>query len=1259
MKKSKRHDSPPSSSSSSSLSKKTKLVASLLTAFDYSNDGTKVIRKGQDGEETVSFGSEDFVVNRVPGDGSCFFHALYDQLQNRAPQLLSKDDDAGTLREGAVNNIVENWDHYQSFFFDKGKGPDAIIASLLNSRTWAENPIIQATANMLNIHISIHQKDRDYTNTLHVHPLSSSSSSSSPPTLPTLHFLNQGSKGPNGFVGMHFDSLLDSEKPVQRYISSAMTKEAKAFAEIDFSKIFAMYKSSLSASSSSSSSSLSLSSKTKKKKRIDNDDKKTSSKKRKSDDDDNDDNDDAHTKSLSKKSLKNTSQLRAPRLNPENVVNFHKSQVSEIMNQINKNFKRTESPTLLQPDRDFLSYLYVTYKNPLDQHEKLLNKSQLREAGFLKPPEMTAKEIAKVRLTENIPKHIERQTTAPEPITIDTVTKSASTKEEKKCVSTIYKYYHKKWLARFAVYKERSFASLPPVLSKRILDCIKKVRNIPFHISMEFAKITGLKRYSNQAVIPKILDRNKKRYEEDVLLETEGLNASLAMQVIDATKSYDAFKSNAMLISKLHNDKLKPDKKKSDEEIESKVIEDFKNGQDVMQANILADIKTKEPKERNVNYIVLYFLRHLSYNEYDKFIVIDKARAFFKELERIDPEWVKEEEIENLAVNHRKKLYESYNAYSKRRDEIDFKQPEKYQLVQEDRIKKSLQHFDEEDDDGKTWADILDYFKWYLPYEGTAKRAIYFHQKIKGMFPAYFQKHKLYNDKEKEVSDKDGDDDDEDGDGDDDGDDDDDDDDNEFIEERDFDDKQAKGTDMQQQPLIFGDFSLPNPVKRVATQTQSKKEAKKEAKKDEDYIDPSPAAKEIRLKEEATITNILLPEIDSIELLQEVFTGLEDKQQIVEEYVKNYYRSNFLREQILQKLHRLDEDSAENIIELTNLFDIFEKAVIEEKFKEFLAKDAFLFLSNIYNKKDISTYLAKNNCDTSIFDKFISPDLIMQMCEKQRGGARKAMKSRKKKRQCRRRPKKWSWYGGGDDNELSDLTHPTNLLDQSHPPPLVSEPLLSQPVSLVSKKKTRTKSRCPEFNTNQSECELREECRAYPSRTNFQKCRKTSTPKMESGCRNLTAETCEAEMGSNNRSKCYKYGSSLKNNFRCQKRPETKAKKSHKILYRPKYMQKMLMNPVGAPAAERIGAPAAERIGAPAAERVGAPAAERDPESATSADVNRQKLRETLRAIRRKRAAAAAAAEGPASADVNRQKLRETRRAILRGDLASPHLIKI
>lgn len=92
----------------------------------------------------------------VPGDGNCFFHAVFLQL---SPYWQTVYQSAMALRTAAVNHVVEHIEAYRDFLGCDSHTVDAFVNQLYERQSWAEQVIILATSRLLNCHLVIFRSD--------------------------------------------------------------------------------------------------------------------------------------------------------------------------------------------------------------------------------------------------------------------------------------------------------------------------------------------------------------------------------------------------------------------------------------------------------------------------------------------------------------------------------------------------------------------------------------------------------------------------------------------------------------------------------------------------------------------------------------------------------------------------------------------------------------------------------------------------------------------------------------------------------------------------------------------------------------------------------------------------------------------------------------------------------------------------------------------------------------------------------------------
>lgn len=138
-------------------------------SWSWSNDEDKDLReakkksleeyyksqKSTEYEEKVQW--YGFELNKVAGDGNCFFHAVLDQLRNR--NIIGLDFDPNTidhtyLRARAVNWIIQKLMNDPKYLTRLGiNNIDEYIEKMMQDKTWAEDIIIEALAADLGVEL--------------------------------------------------------------------------------------------------------------------------------------------------------------------------------------------------------------------------------------------------------------------------------------------------------------------------------------------------------------------------------------------------------------------------------------------------------------------------------------------------------------------------------------------------------------------------------------------------------------------------------------------------------------------------------------------------------------------------------------------------------------------------------------------------------------------------------------------------------------------------------------------------------------------------------------------------------------------------------------------------------------------------------------------------------------------------------------------------------------------------------------------------
>ena len=91
----------------------------------------------------------------VPGDGNCFFHAVFIQLPET---LQNKYETAAALRESTVNHIAEYIETYRDSI-DPSLSINKFIDLLCKKQAWSDQIIAQATSRLLNCHVVLLKND--------------------------------------------------------------------------------------------------------------------------------------------------------------------------------------------------------------------------------------------------------------------------------------------------------------------------------------------------------------------------------------------------------------------------------------------------------------------------------------------------------------------------------------------------------------------------------------------------------------------------------------------------------------------------------------------------------------------------------------------------------------------------------------------------------------------------------------------------------------------------------------------------------------------------------------------------------------------------------------------------------------------------------------------------------------------------------------------------------------------------------------------
>ena len=106
----------------------------------------------------------------VPGDGNCFFHCI-EKLFQRIPELSQPKPIAHIdIRDLAASYIVENFKRFSPYFpLDIGQSDAEYAAKLFHDGEWADDPIINATAEVLGVTIIVYRTDGAPDNVINSH----------------------------------------------------------------------------------------------------------------------------------------------------------------------------------------------------------------------------------------------------------------------------------------------------------------------------------------------------------------------------------------------------------------------------------------------------------------------------------------------------------------------------------------------------------------------------------------------------------------------------------------------------------------------------------------------------------------------------------------------------------------------------------------------------------------------------------------------------------------------------------------------------------------------------------------------------------------------------------------------------------------------------------------------------------------------------------------------------------------------------------
>ncbi|CAF1650775.1 unnamed protein product, partial [Didymodactylos carnosus] len=137
--------------------KKSKLVKKL----QHRDQGKQSVIK-ESAELAKHVAKQNMKCFNVPGDGQCFYHSVEHQLDRVLGAAEFQNLTTQPIIEHGINEILNNIDHYIGCQTDIDD-PNEFINSLENE--WADNCMIQAIADALNLEIRIIRSDGN-TNTI-------------------------------------------------------------------------------------------------------------------------------------------------------------------------------------------------------------------------------------------------------------------------------------------------------------------------------------------------------------------------------------------------------------------------------------------------------------------------------------------------------------------------------------------------------------------------------------------------------------------------------------------------------------------------------------------------------------------------------------------------------------------------------------------------------------------------------------------------------------------------------------------------------------------------------------------------------------------------------------------------------------------------------------------------------------------------------------------------------------------------------------
>ena len=90
----------------------------------------------------------DLIAEETIGDGNCFFRAV-------SRMMYTSDEFHQMVRNQAIERVNDYVEDYQDFFLYEYNSPEEYIDHMSRNGSWADNVIIRATADALQIQIQI------------------------------------------------------------------------------------------------------------------------------------------------------------------------------------------------------------------------------------------------------------------------------------------------------------------------------------------------------------------------------------------------------------------------------------------------------------------------------------------------------------------------------------------------------------------------------------------------------------------------------------------------------------------------------------------------------------------------------------------------------------------------------------------------------------------------------------------------------------------------------------------------------------------------------------------------------------------------------------------------------------------------------------------------------------------------------------------------------------------------------------------------